>query len=471
MISITSFSDIGKRHLIRFGARYVDFWKNKNGQLFETSKATVRIKDFVFFASGKVIKKNEVDGIYQLVNLANIEAGTGYPINLESNIVVEIGSDKIYLSDADLVFSKLNSHIGYVFLIDEIPNNGYDIIGSTEFYPLVVNSNNINAKLLKYLLLHKSFRQKAVFLRSGKSQSHPRIQKDDFFNLKIPLIDENRQKKLLQKIIKIEKKLDSERKKIETLQLIIDQVLTDYGIKSGSQNTYRTTTLNPAVSNIGQRKALRIGAEYNDFWLTHKGMLFEGISEKIKTVYLKRIIQLAPKIILKKGILHESKVLIDFKQIEARSGRIIDFENIVTELGSDRIEFCKCDFLTNKLRPYLGYTILNQPDLSLIGTPEFIPFNIRDKFEVSVEFVRYLLLSTEYLEKSKFLMSGKEHPRINAIDILNIQVPLPDPDIQKQIVEEISERETKSLKARDKMDKIRQNIDDLISKDLEIKDN
>ncbi|MCK4641333.1 MAG: restriction endonuclease subunit S [Candidatus Marinimicrobia bacterium] len=179
-----------------------------------------------------------------------------------------------------------------------------------------------------------------------------------------------------------------------------------------------------------------------------------------------RIIKLSKKATLKKGLLDEPRILIDFEQVESLNGRIIDFKNIVVELGSDRIEFGDCDFLTNKLRPYLGYTILNNPELKLIGTTEFIPFDIRNKKKTMPEYIRYLLLSTEYLEKSIFLMSGKEHPRITSIDILNIKIPLPKYSIQEQIVREIQQREVKSEKALEEVKRLRKKIDDLISEEL-----
>ena len=467
MISITNFSDISERHLLRFGARYVDFWKNQHGEIFDGLYSTIPLKNIVSFASAKVINKNRANKIYQLIDLANIEPGTGYPLNLEENIVSEIGSDKIYLGDADIVFSKLNSHIGYVFLTSEITNNGHDLIGSTEFFPLVVDADRIYPKLLKYYLLHQSFRNKAVFLRSGKSQSHPRIQKDDFFNLRIPLFDKASQTRLLKKIEKIEAGINSSRDKIESLQSIIDQVFTKYSLKSKSESNYRTRTLIPSLTNVAKNKALRIGAEYNDFWLFHNGRLFAGTDETIKILPLKEIMKLVPKNTLKKGQLEEPRILIDFAQVESLNGKVNDFDNIVIELGSDRIEFGHCDFLTNKLRPYLGYTILNSPGLNLIGTTEFIPFQIRDEKKVMTEYIRYLLLSTEYLGKSKFLMSGKEHPRITSIDILNIKVPLPGPEVQQKIVEEISKREAKAQKAREEIKKLRASIDETILKELE----
>jgi type I restriction enzyme, S subunit len=465
MISVVNFSDISKRLLLRFGSRYVDFWKNQNGRIFQNKLKTIKLKYLVKFSSAKVIKKNSVDGLYQLIDLANIEPGTGFPINLENNIVDNIGSDKVYLSDADLVFSKLNSHIGYVFLLNDIPQDEYEIIGSTEFYPLNVDSTKINTKFLKYILLHNDFRKKALFLRSGKSQSHPRIQKDDFLNLEIPNIDYSKQERIVQKIDELEKNISIFRNKVESLQKIIDVVYTKYKLKTVSINFFRTEKFNTNLKYISQNKALRIGAEYNHFWLTHNGHLFEGTSNVYEIIPLKRLIKLSDKSTLKKGILSEPRILIDFEQIEALYS-IINIDNIVSEIGSDKVEFGNCDFVTNKLDPYSGYTFINKPELNMIGTTELWPMEVIDKTKTHVHYIHYLLLSTEYLEKSKLLMSGKRHPRIHHLDLLNIKVPFPKYEIQENIVKEIQEREIKSEKARVKIRTLRKQIDDLISEEL-----
>ena len=137
------------------------------------------------------------------------------------------------------------------------------------------------------------------------------------------------------------------------------------------------------------------------------------------------------------------------------------------KLGSDRIDIGNCNFLTNKLRPYLGYTILNVSALKLLGTTEFIPFEILDKKKVIPEYIRYLLLSTDYLKKSKFLMSGKEHPRIMPTDILNIQVSLPSYRVQEKIIKEIQTKELESEKARENIKKYRDQINQIITKELD----
>jgi len=73
-----------------------------------------------------------------------------------------------------------------------------------------------------------------------------------------------------------------------------------------------------------------------------------------------------------------------------------------------------------------------------------------------------MLLSYEYLEKSQFLMYGKEHPRIHPLDLLNIRIPLPDLDTQRKIVTDIQKQQKINEKAKERIAEYRRRIDDLI---------
>ena len=136
--------------------------------------------------------------------------------------------------------------------------------------------------------------------------------------------------------------------------------------------------------------------------------------------------------ILKKGELEKKYLLIDKEDIEPKMGIIIN-ENEVTNIGSDKIVFGKCDILIPKLRPYLGGTFLNKKDKPIIGTPEFLPYLVNTNILI-IEYLKYILLSDNYLNLVIYLLSGKEHPRINSYDLESIKIPLPDKTTQKEIV-------------------------------------
>ena len=99
--------------------------------------------------------------------------------------------------------------------------------------------------------------------------------------------------------------------------------------------------------------------------------------------------------------------------------------------------------------------------LELIGTTELLPFKV-NKDKVYPEYLKYVLLSHEYLEKSWFLMYGKEHPRIHPLDLLSIKIPLPPKDVQEKIISEIQKQEEINDKAKQKLNDYRNQINGLV---------
>lgn len=452
---------------LRMKPEFYDFILSDWPRLTKDWKFDFRLKDCIkSIRNGKDVKKEhysfiETDYFYMTVN--NIKP---YEFCYDNKIYLDFEAGKalerFMLAKDDLIITRSGS-VGIARLFDI---EAEELVVIPSGYLIVVSIDNevINPKWLEHYSASSSTRKYFEILSSGKTQHN--LSQYDILNLPVPNLNSQRSVKFFENVNSIESRIKDLQQDNISLQSSIDEVLTNFKVKSKSLSSYRAEALTTSLMNVCENKALRIGSEYNDFWLTHNGRLFEGTDDQFKILQLKRMLQATPKSILKKGPLVEPRILIDFDQLESARGIIIDLENYVVELGSDRLEFGDCDFLTNKLRPYLGYTILNRPHLPLVGTTEFIPFEVRDKSEVLVEYIRYLFLSNEYLEKSKFLMSGKEHPRINAADILNIRIPLPRKEVQQRIVDEVSARESKSQKARQQIYHLRSCVDDLINEEL-----
>ena len=94
-----------------------------------------------------------------------------------------------------------------------------------------------------------------------------------------------------------------------------------------------------------------------------------------------------------------------------------------------------------------------------------MPFRVNKNMARS-EYLKYVLLSHDYLKKSELLMYGKEHPRIHPLDLLNIKVPCPNPDVQDKIINEIKEQEDKNNVLRNQIEELTKQIDEVIWKTI-----
>jgi len=260
----------------------------------------------------------------------------------------------------------------------------------------------------------------------------------------------------------IEAKINSSEELIKSIQVIIDTVLCKYKVKDINQTNHRADIFTTDFLKIGEKRFLRNGARYHAFWEVHKGLLFDDEKPKYPIYKLGDIIALHKTEILKKGPLSKEYILLDLEDLEPLAGRILNEEKIVDQIGSDKVVFGDCDIVISKIDPYLAYVFINDKDKPLIGTTELLPFKLKNSIDISLEYLKYLLLTDEYIAKSSLLMYGKRHPRIHPNDLLNIKVPVPDIRIQEKIVEEIKVEETKSFEYRQGIKRLRAEIDKVI---------
>lgn len=107
-----------------------------------------------------------------------------------------------------------------------------------------------------------------------------------------------------------------------------------------------------------------------------------------------------------------------------------------------------------------GHVILNDKTKPYIGTTELVP--IRAKEGTDPRYVRYLLLSQNFLDASRYLMHGKRHPRIHIVDMMNLNVPYPKPEVQQNISEQIWQVEKPNITLDNEIDALYQKIDGIL---------
>lgn len=433
-----------------------------------------------------IILSKYLNNNYDLLGSGNITIRSGEYI-AERNYVAE-ETKYVYLSVRN--FSGLDVDFSSANFLNESEGEKYEnialddgdiiitrsaTVGCVQFFRKPDNKIYIPSHHLSILRSNDSFefKQFCVFWLGTKycreffeAYSTGKIQKE-INNWSIRKIPIPRVKNLFELVVRcntINKKIEEKISQVTSLQSIIDNVLIENKIKKGYKESF-FEVLTSTFSKIDNQIFLRCGAQYRAFWDIHKGLLFEGTNKGIPMVRLSDLLKLMNTKTLKKGIVEVEYVLIELEDIEAGTGRIIKEDRVVNEIGSDKVCFEDCDLVTSKMRPYLGYTVLNNTERNYIGTTELLPFRA-NKERVRPDFLKYILLSHEYLKKSELLMYGKEHPRIHLLDLLNIKVPCPDLDAQDKIITEITLREDKNNELKTLIEKLRTKIDVIIRKTI-----
>lgn len=127
---------------------------------------------------------------------------------------------------------------------------------------------------------------------------------------------------------------------------------------------------------------------------------------------------------------------IGLENIEAKTGKYILSENV--EIDGAALKFSKGDVLFGKLRPYLTKVLL--ADFDGRCSTEILVLKIVENVVLS-QYLKYILLSPNFIDEVNSSTYGSKMPRANWSFIGNIFIPLPPLNEQKAIIGEIMEVE------------------------------
>lgn len=417
-----------------------------------------KIKDFLKIIKAKQIKPENFDEGY-LIELEHITSG-----DIELNgvqKVSEIGSDKVILNNANFVYCKLETGKGYFIAIpDDIST--YDgeslIVGSTELVPCRVSINN---KIAKYYLTH--FKKIFDMFLSGKT--HRRIHEIEFLNIELPKITVNNI--LLDKIISIEDKIKRLKVQIKEPKLIVDEVFSKYfklDLKQYS-DLEEKHIFKENLFNLSKSTQLRSSLKFHH-------PKFDFILEKVKefkTVKLKQLlkepvrrgvqpeydesgeIQVVKTANLRNGYIDLSEaeyVNNEFFKIKRKKAGIKQLDILIASTGTGSIG--KVDIWEN------GEEALADGHISIVRINQ-------DK--VNPYYLTYYLRSIFGCSQVETNFSGMSNQiEIYPDDIERFGILLPNKNVQHQIVKEIKSKLSEQRKIIEQIEKLKQEIDNLIEK-------
>jgi type I restriction enzyme S subunit len=242
---------LAKSKHCRLDAKYALFTNIYDWVVFDSQYPQTPLSEFLEELPITKYKKGDLDEEMLLVNISDQRQRSGELESVET--VIDLGSDKNDLSDADIFVSKLGMPRGYIFLN---PYKGQNLIGSTEFIPYKIKDKDFKL-YLKYILLHPRVLKAYSFLESGKTPSHRRVNPYEFKKIKIPLIPQKTQDKIVDQIEQIEYTIKELQAQITEPQIIINKVFArEFGFDENWFNEFGKGMT--AGTQIAQDRGLRV---------------------------------------------------------------------------------------------------------------------------------------------------------------------------------------------------------------------
>ena len=334
-------------------------------------------------------KKKSVGSQFEKYKLLSLSLKGVIERNLEDGGKFPASFEKYTIvNPKDLVFC--------LFDIDETPRT----IGISKIEGMITSAYNIMAvkkdcaKYIYYFYLYLDF---IKGLKPYYSSLRKTVNIDTFnsFKILIPPINEQEQiaNYLDWKINEIDRLIQIEKEKIKELNQIM-QIAIDSGYKilDTEDRTDRGTKIKFLANQITQRS-----------------------SESRRYIALENIIS-------KKGMLNNSFNELEFN----RDGILVEKDMVIF----------------GKLRPYLAKAIVIEN--KAVCSSEFL---VLKPHKVLPLYLKYLMLSSKFIDLVYSSTYVTKMPRVNADFILNLQIVVPDLSEQKEIVEKILEHENKINKS------------------------
>lgn len=134
--------------------------------------------------------------------------------------------------------------------------------------------------------------------------------------------------------------------------------------------------------------------------------------------------------------------------IQSNTGELVDANE---ESAGACSEFQRGDVLFARLRPYLNK--IYSAEMDGCCSPEFHVLRTKNKRTLRSDYLATILRSSLILAQTRHMMTGNTHPRLTNEDVINLVIPIPKPEIQEIIVNEVRHRRDEARRLRAEADK------------------
>jgi type I restriction enzyme M protein len=353
-------------------------------------------------------RKSEISGLppETLASFAPMAVLNEHRINFapsETKPIAEVGTSYTYFADGDVLLAKVTPCFenGKAGIALGLTNGiGF---GSSEFYVLRPGKE-VLAKWVYHCVMHPSFRTPAITNMTGTGGLQ-RVPKEFIERFEIPLPP-----------LEVQQEIVAE---IEGYQKIID------GARAVIENYRPFIPIDPAwpVVEIGK---------------------FCSLAGKITTD------------------VDLSKPYFGADSFEANTGKLLKTETAENQRVNGPVyEFSGRRLLYSKIRPYLNK--LTIVDLEGYCSSDMYPL-IVDEESADLDFLAITMLSDRFQDSIRGYYERASIPKINRGQLFGTKIPLPQPEVQREIVAEIQAEQALVSGNRDLIARFEKKIEDTIAR-------
>ena len=388
-------------------------------------------KAYPMMRIGEFLKRNktavaiEADKTYKR---ATIKVRNGGIFLRDEEIGSKIGTKNQFLiSKGQFLLSKIDARNGAFGVVPEVLDGG---IITGNFWTFDVDYNIINPHYLALLTTTEAFVQFCEQASNGTTNRHY-LQEPLFLNIKVPVPSLEAQNKLVEEYNKqLLTASDAELLATKKQHNINSLLFNELGVKISKDNVLNgLSTVAFSALDRWDIAYLQNTAKYT---AKYKSLRFENCIEH----FMKGLDGKSLRMETYKTPAQDFHY-IGMEHIEKATGQLIDTPIVKgSQIKSQTVTIPNGYFIYGKLRPYLNKYWYNNTNWdNIVCSSELFVFRIKDS--INTRFFEVVLGSDIVQEQISDLTSGVRMPRITEEVFLNIQIPIPPLDVQKNLANQI----------------------------------
>ena len=388
-------------------------------------------KAYPMMRIGEFLKRNKTavtiqDGVkYKRVT---IKVRNGGVVPRDEVMGENIGTKKQFLvSEGQFILSKIDARNGAMGVIPAELNGA---VVTQDFLPYDIDTTKVNPQ---YFVLVCTTKQFIAFCQSCSSgtTNRQRVDEAQFLNIKIPVPSLEEQNKLVEEYNKqLSTASDAELLATKKQHNINSLLFNELGVKISKDNVLNgLSTVAFSALDRWDIAYLQNTAKYT---AKYKSLRFENCIEH----FMKGLDGKSLRMETYKTPAQDFHY-IGMEHIEKATGQLIDTPIVKgSQIKSQTVTIPNGYFIYGKLRPYLNKYWYNDTNWdNIVCSSELFVFRIKDS--INTRFFEVVLGSDIVQEQIADLTSGARMPRITEEVFLNIQIPIPPLDVQKNLANQI----------------------------------
>ena len=388
-------------------------------------------KAYPMMRIGEFLKRNKTavtiqDGVkYKRVT---IKVRNGGVVPRDEVMGENIGTKKQFLvSEGQFILSKIDARNGAMGII---PTELDGAVVTQDFLPYDIDTTKVNPQ---YFVLVCTTKQFIAFCQSCSSgtTNRQRVDEAQFLNIKVPVPSLEEQNKLVEVYNKqLAIVADAELLAIKKHRNINSLLFAELGVKISKDNVLNgLSTVAFSALDRWDIAYLQNTAKYT---AKYKSLRFENCIDHFMKGFDGKSLRMETYKTPTRDFHY-----IGMEHIEKATGQLIDAPIVKgSQIKSQTVTIPNGYFIYGKLRPYLNKYWYNNTNWdNIVCSSELFVFRIKDS--INTRFFEVVLGSDIIQEQIADLTSGARMPRITEEVFMNIQIPIPPLDVQKNLADQI----------------------------------